>query len=90
MLCCIEHAAGKPPPVGQAPAISWPVTSARLLYASTAVYIPVVMTTGLNVQFQRIKVCWQLERVSIGRRDEVQTYHECSEAGISQFLCFSG
>ena len=72
--------AGHPPSPGLSPRC----------VSSTAVYIPVVMTTGPNVQFQWLEVCWQLERISIGRRDEVQTYHERSEAGISQLLCFSG
>lgn len=78
VLRCIESPAGTPPPASQTSPSPGP---APRCVSSTVVYIPVVMTTGLNVQFQWIKVCWQLERISIGRRDEVQTYHERSEAG---------
>lgn len=77
----------KPPPVSRTPAITWPVTSVCLQHCG---HIPVVMTTGPNVQFQWLEVCWQLERISIGRRDEVQTYHERSEAGISQLYALVG
>lgn len=44
----------------------------NLLCSQTLWFTCQLFTTELSVPFQRTEVCWQLERFSTGRKDEVQ------------------